>query len=160
MARPGDGAWLILCRSKSRSYGTKRMNRRSCQAALLATVAMISTPVLGEEQKVPLPSAERGLAIAQVSCAACHLIGSKQQSSAVAGVPSFQTIANRPQQTAARLLQALIRPHRPMPQLQLTRAEIDDLIAYFDALRKPTSGEPLLPKRAPTKPKPKYPAPS
>lgn len=136
------------------------MRRRSYQAAIVVAAAMLSAPASSQDKTKVLPSPERGLEIAHVSCAGCHLIGSAQQSSAVAGVPSFQIIANRPQQTAARLLQVLVKPHRPMPQLQLTRAEIDDLIAYFDALRKPQSGAPLLPRRKPAKPKPKYPSPS
>lgn len=134
--------------------------RGTIQAAVLIGVLALSPSALGEDKPSGPPSPERGLELAKLACSSCHLISVQGQSKAIAGVPSFRAIANLPEQTAARIISVLVTPHRPMPQLQLSRREIEDLVAYFDTLRKPEAGKPLLQKKSPTKPKPKLPSPS
>ena len=53
-----------------------------------------------------------------------------------ADVPSFESIANRPDQSTQRLTNWLIEPHAPMPNVHLTRLEIRDLSGYILSLRK------------------------
>jgi cytochrome c len=50
-----------------------------------------------------------------------------------AGPPSFRTIAGA--RTADQLRTFLSHPHGAMPDLSLTRAEIDDLVGYIESLR-------------------------
>lgn len=92
------------------------------------------------------PNAPRGKAIAERWCVSCHVIASDSDATVPAGVPTFRGIANRGGQTAANIRRILMKPHVPMPDMQLTRGEMDDLIAYMDTLRDKKSGPPLLPK--------------
>jgi cytochrome c len=78
--------------------------------------------------------AGEGGRIAQRWCADCHLIGSHQQGSVPQGPPSFRTVARSGMSDAA-LRPFLAHPHGAMPDLALTRAEIDDLIEYIRSLR-------------------------
>jgi mono/diheme cytochrome c family protein len=52
-------------------------------------------------------------------------------------VPSFAVIANKKDQTIERIAGRIVVPHPPMPQVQLTRAEIAALATYIFSLREP-----------------------
>ena len=85
------------------------------------------------ESKIGEP--QNGLKLARTLCATCHLIGEPPNSATAADVPSFLSIADRPNQSTERLSNWLIEPHAPMPNLHLTRTEILDLGAYILTLR-------------------------
>ena len=76
----------------------------------------------------------KGAQIAGQWCANCHLIGDSNASAVPQGPPSFQNVA-RSGVTADQLRAFLSHPHGAMPDLSLTRAEIDDLIGYIGTLR-------------------------
>jgi mono/diheme cytochrome c family protein len=76
----------------------------------------------------------RGGELARVWCANCHVVGSNPTAALPQGPPSFRTIA-RSGMTADQLHAFLSHPHGEMPDLALTRAEIDDLIGYIETLR-------------------------
>ncbi|MBU8541181.1 c-type cytochrome [Falsiroseomonas tokyonensis] len=69
-----------------------------------------------------------GQRLAREWCGECHLAAPGAASDAV---PSFRAIAARPGTTAATLRAALQAPHAPMPPLGLSRAQIDDLVAFI-----------------------------
>ncbi len=77
--------------------------------------------------------AARGGQLAQQWCASCHVIDSKAAGAVQEGPPSFKTVAHSGM-TADQLRTFLSHPHGAMPDLALTRAEIDDLIGYIDTL--------------------------
>ena len=79
-------------------------------------------------------NAERGQEIAERWCAACHLV-SPEQERASADVPTFMSIAQGSQGDLGWLEAFLADPHPVMPDMSLTRQEIQDLVAYFDSLR-------------------------
>ena len=104
---------------------------------LFAAAALLfaaTVPVLA--QQVPgRPSPERGEELARKLCANCHIPAEGQpRMQGTADVPTFPEIARR--QTADGIKAALIMPGHPMPQIQLTRAEMDDLAAYILSLRE------------------------
>jgi len=75
-----------------------------------------------------------GERLARQWCANCHVIdGSGPSASLPQGPPSFRVAAGHlnPEQLRA----FLTHPHGQMPDLSLTRSEIDDLIAYIESLR-------------------------
>jgi mono/diheme cytochrome c family protein len=76
--------------------------------------------------------AGHGKTIAKRWCAACHLV-SGEQTSASADVPSFADIAARRSEAKA-LANFLADPHPKMPDMHLTRGEIDDIVAYIRSL--------------------------
>ncbi|MBV8120025.1 MAG: cytochrome c [Alphaproteobacteria bacterium] len=78
--------------------------------------------------------AASGRAIAQLWCAGCHVIGGKQTGTVPQGPPSFIAIAKSGLDTD-QLRTFLAHPHGAMPDLALTRSEIDNLILYIQSLR-------------------------
>ena len=76
----------------------------------------------------------KGAQIARQWCANCHVIGDSNASAVPQGPPSFQNVA-RSGVTADQLRAFLSHPHGAMPDLALTREEIDDLIGYIGTLR-------------------------
>jgi cytochrome c len=78
--------------------------------------------------------AAKGAQIARQWCANCHVIGGSAAGPVPQGPPSFQMVA-RSGMTADQLRAFLSHPHGAMPDLALTRAEVDDLISYIETLR-------------------------
>jgi len=84
---------------------------------------------------VAFPSAAadsaKGAQLARQWCAHCHIIGQTSAPSTVQqGPPAFTAIG----MTVDQMRAFLTRPHGAMPDLALTRAEIDDVIAYIESL--------------------------
>jgi mono/diheme cytochrome c family protein len=78
--------------------------------------------------------AGEGKALAERWCSHCHVVEDHQQGSVPQGPPSFRAVAKSGMSDAA-LRDFLLHPHGAMPDLALTRAEIDDLIQYIRSLR-------------------------
>lgn len=78
--------------------------------------------------------AANGKQLAERWCASCHLV-SPDQKQAMADVPPFATIAKRPDDELEGLRGLLATPHPNMPDMNLTRREIADLVAYIRSLR-------------------------
>ena len=66
-------------------------------------------------------------------CGSCHLVG--DSGTAGDGAPPFVALAKDPGATTDRLSAFLTEPHGGMPELSLTRQEIDDLVAYIESLK-------------------------
>ena len=104
---------------------------------LLAVIAAIATAIAASNPGVAA-DAGQGADLAQRWCASCHVIGdssgTSQQSSVPQGPPSFLSVAQGGS-SPDELRAFLSHPHGAMPDLSLTRIEIDDLIAYLASLR-------------------------
>jgi mono/diheme cytochrome c family protein len=98
---------------------------------LLVLCALV-VPVFAQEQATP-PSAARGQALAQRWCAPCHLV--RLRLSAI-DPPTFYAITHDPSKTPDYIRNFLVSPHKDMPPIQLTPSQIEDLIAYFEAMKK------------------------
>jgi mono/diheme cytochrome c family protein len=79
--------------------------------------------------------ADNGERLAKRWCAACHIVSSDQKSGS-ADVPSFASIAKRPDFAADKLASFLRDPHPKMPNMSLTRGEAADLAAYIGTQNK------------------------
>lgn len=79
--------------------------------------------------------AGHGKALAERWCANCHAVapGAKEANDQV---PSFAAIAKRKDMTPDRLRTWLQTPHPNMPNFNLARQNIEDLIAYLRSLAK------------------------
>jgi mono/diheme cytochrome c family protein len=79
----------------------------------------------------------RGRELAERACGGCHAINGGSGGVTIQGinVPSFRAIAGRPNQTPQRLQSFIMTPHRPMPGMPLSLAEVDDIVAYLLTLR-------------------------
>ena len=82
-------------------------------------------------------SPQRGRELAARLCSNCHTTDvGRQAGPTLADVPSFAVIANRANATAESLAGKIIIPHSAMPGVQLTTAEIRDVVAYILSLRR------------------------
>jgi mono/diheme cytochrome c family protein len=104
-------------------------------AALLAVpLPVFAQPLAGDSKS--------GRQIAAVQCSSCHqvlLLFPERNDPPGAdkdGPPSFQSIADLPSTTGLSLNVFLHSNHRNMPNLILSPADSDDLIAYILSLKK------------------------
>ena len=85
-------------------------------------------------------SADRaaGLQTARTLCVNCHVVepGAAETKTLTAGVPSFQAIAEKPRQTEDDLKVFMLKPHPPMPKVQFTTHELDNLASYIMSLKR------------------------
>ncbi|GLI91083.1 c-type cytochrome [Methylocystis echinoides] len=110
----------------------------SARASLLlglAGAAALAAPALAGD-------AHKGAVIAGRWCASCHVVA-KDQTSANADAPSFFDIAQR-RTDKKQIANFLVDPHPPMPDMHLSRKEIDDITTYIRSLdpRPQPKGEP------------------
>jgi mono/diheme cytochrome c family protein len=98
-------------------------------AALLpAPPPVLAQPVAGD------PASGRKIAI--TLCSSCHRVLPMTLPDE-GDPPSFQSIADQPSTTGISLNVFLHSNHRNMPNLILSSAESNDLIAYILSLKKP-----------------------
>lgn len=81
--------------------------------------------------------AREGRALAQAWCSACHVVEPQQRRAGNDAVPSFAAVARMPSTTSLSIRAFLQTPHPPMPDLKLSRTQIDDIVAYILSLRQP-----------------------
>jgi mono/diheme cytochrome c family protein len=74
--------------------------------------------------------AQQGGELAKRWCATCHVVAPDQASGGTQA-PPFAEIAKKPGLTAASIALFLLRPHPPMPDMNLSRGEAADLAAYI-----------------------------
>ena len=98
-------------------------------------LCMVSGIVPTVAQTVP-GDAKRGQELSQRVCSGCHSVSPSSTATVNADVPTFAAIARRPDTTAERLAGRIIVPHPPMPNVQLTVAEMRDIIAYILSLQQ------------------------
>ena len=97
-------------------------------SAALALLLVLLVPVAAHAD------AAEGERLARQWCANCHVIDDSGPATTIPqGPPSFRIIAGH--LDPGQMRSFLTHPHGAMPDLGLTRAEIDNLIAYIESLR-------------------------
>jgi cytochrome c len=100
-------------------------------AGLVGSAPGIAAPV------TPKPDPEKGHALAERACVACHVVAKEATTSTItADVPSFPEIANKPGQTMEALAGRIVIPHPAMPAIALSREEIVNVVAYIMTLKE------------------------
>ncbi len=79
--------------------------------------------------------AGRGERLAKTWCANCHVVDASPRKAGATGLPTFPALAAEPGQTPERLRAAMNPRHSRMPDLQLSKQQQDDLVAYILSLR-------------------------
>ena len=114
---------------------TQRSTILATGLGLLTALAVTATALAAP----PVPSdPARGGRLAERWCASCHLV-SAEQKTASADAPSFAALAATPGRTPDGIADFLTLPgttHSRMPDLSLSRVEIDDISAYIASLKK------------------------
>ena len=77
---------------------------------------------------------EEGKALAREWCSSCHMVAPGVAPSTTDAAPPFPKMAEDPAYTEERLRGWLWAPHPPMPDFDLSRFEIESLIAYIKSL--------------------------
>lgn len=72
-----------------------------------------------------------GRELAERWCSSCHVV---EVSSQLDQTPSFETIAKDPMKTSEWLRTWLMTPHSTMPDLTLSRSEVEAIIVYLKSL--------------------------
>ena len=75
--------------------------------------------------------ARTGRQLAERWCSGCHVV---EANSRVDQTPSFETIARDPLRTSEWLRAWLMTPHSTMPDLALSRSEVEAIIVYLKSL--------------------------
>ena len=76
-----------------------------------------------------------GERLARNWCSSCHVVGPGAEQGTSNGAPTFAAIARMKSTTPMALTVFLQTPHGRMPDLHLSRGEIDNLIAYIISLK-------------------------
>jgi mono/diheme cytochrome c family protein len=76
--------------------------------------------------------AAAGRALAEQSCSACHALDSRNSGGDAA--PSFARLATINRESPGWVRAWLSDPHPPMTGINLSRAQIDDIVAYLQSL--------------------------
>lgn len=112
--------------------GTFPVETWACSVAVI----ILSVAVMAAGPVTPKPNPVLGRQLAERLCSNCHLVGTDQQTKALADVPSFREIADRQGQTAGGIMARIVLPKHPMPQIPLEKNELADLAAYILSLRE------------------------
>jgi cytochrome c len=98
-------------------------------ALVIAAGILVGGPAWGAGER------EAGWNLARRWCAGCHVVDMSGYGADTAA--SFPTIARERGKDQGWLRAWLNSPHPPMPNMHLSRAEIDDVIAYLESLTRP-----------------------
>lgn len=111
---------------------------------IVALMGAIADPQAGSAGPLtPRPDPDKGRALAERACVACHIVSREAKASTVpADVPSFAAIANKPGQSMEAIAGRIVIPHPAMPAIALTREEIANVVAYIMTLKERPSGGP------------------
>ncbi|MFG1401073.1 c-type cytochrome [Xanthobacter sediminis] len=105
-------------------------------SGLLAAAVVFVSVLAGEGRAMAGGDAASGHVIAQTWCASCHVV-ERGQERAQSDAPPFASIVRRALDPSAEWIAfRLLSPHPQMPQVSLTRAQAEDLAAYFRTLEK------------------------
>lgn len=107
----------------------------SCLTMLLV-LSVSAVHTVGAQTLPGQADAERGAELTERLCANCHIPEEgAPRLQGTADVPTFPEIARKQGQTAERISGAIIMPAHPMPQIPLTKSQIDDVVAYIMSLK-------------------------
>lgn len=77
----------------------------------------------------------KGRAAAERWCSQCHVVTGKGQERVLDDTPTFQQLARDSAMTRKRLLAILRNPHE-MPTVQLSKADVINIVAFIESLRR------------------------
>jgi mono/diheme cytochrome c family protein len=78
---------------------------------------------------------DQGHQLATRWCANCHVVERTTAAASANGLPTFPAIAANPRATPELLRATMSAQHGRMPDLQLSKRQQDNLIAYIQSLR-------------------------
>lgn len=108
---------------------SRLVNRVVAPTALALSIFLPAELVLAAS-----PVAEEGRTLATEWCSGCHMVEPGAKPTTTDAAPAFPEMANDPAYDEDRLRSWLWAPHPPMPDLDLSRNEIELLVQYIRSL--------------------------
>jgi mono/diheme cytochrome c family protein len=112
---------------------TGNNRRRIIVPSMFAVLLIASLRTLAAQESGDVAA---GRHMANDWCSSCHVVGPTAERGNSTGAPTFTAIAAMKSTTPMALKVFLQTPHSRMPDLHLSRSEIDDLTAYIVSLRR------------------------
>lgn len=104
--------------------------------ALVAMMAMQGQLCVASTARAAgLGDMDAGLKYAQLRCAECHDIVSRNPMTTASDAPTFHVIANKPGISRTSLSSWLLSSHPKMPGLMIEPADLDNVIAFILSLK-------------------------
>lgn len=123
---------LLLLTTVVRNERIPGMPQRFRTGFLLIFGTLFAGAVLAEE----VPGDPRlGRELAFDVCVQCHEIEAGERDGRLPDPPAFQNLADDPAMTVLALRVFLHTPHANMPNLILSDADVDDIVAYIHSLK-------------------------
>jgi mono/diheme cytochrome c family protein len=110
--------------------------RRSRFVALASLSVCLLTGAVSRLHAQDIGDAAAGRQLSETWCSTCHVVSPAPQRGASTGAPTFAAIARMKTTTPLGLRAFLQTPHDRMPDLHLSREEIDDVASYILSLRR------------------------
>jgi len=106
-------------------------------AAALVTLTLASAAA-AEEPPAPgvetYSAEEKGADLARLWCGACHVTGASEPERGMDAAPPFATLAPMVHANPEHYRVFLTSPHGPMREINLSRDEIEAVLAYISSL--------------------------
>jgi mono/diheme cytochrome c family protein len=109
-----------------------RLQLRTLALALNMVLALLNVAHAGGDPA-------RGRALARTWCSSCHT--TEQNSVGKDLAPSFPSIAEKGRPDQLEAYAFLNAPHPPMPDFNLSRNQIDDIVAYLKRLAEQNASQ-------------------
>ena len=97
-------------------------------AVLISLATLIVFPTVAEAAG----NAQAGRQLVTRSCSSCH--ATETSGTATDNAPPFSAVAKTNRENPAWIRGWLMSPHPPMPNISLSRQQIDDIVAYLSSL--------------------------
>ncbi len=111
---------------------------KSLPLAVIGLTAWASAAMAAEDTGVSHDAmVERGAALAELWCNACHVTGVGRSEDPMPQSPSFRQLSTMAAGDDKSLRRTLSRPHYPMRAITLSPGEISAVIAYIGSLQRP-----------------------
>lgn len=99
--------------------------------------AFFAASLIGVSSPAQAADVAQGQALARTLCSNCHIVGPGETPTVLnADIPSFMAIAAKDGQSADKIKAWVLNPHPAMPQVQLTKTELNAIAAYIMSLKE------------------------
>jgi mono/diheme cytochrome c family protein len=121
----------------SRLVRRARLSRRPLLQLLHLAAAIVLLTAGDARAAADRTDVTVGQELSRAWCSECHQVEPGRILGPYSNVPSFTEIAGQSSSTAASIRAFLATPHPTMPNLKLTPAETDEIVAYILSLYQP-----------------------
>ncbi|MGE3335252.1 MAG: cytochrome c family protein [Rhodospirillaceae bacterium] len=104
---------------------------------LLAAASLVASSFAAQGAQTASQAAKlygdagRGREVVARWCGGCHSLGATQDDR----IPSFPALARNAARSEGAIRAFLMQPHKPMPPLEISTQQIEDIVAYLRSLQ-------------------------